>query len=93
MMLSDDKITHLTHVVLKGLLEKDVIDVTEDEGMVRRAIKRVITTYIKTGEHMDEAARRKIQSLSRNVPEGSPEWETLYQKYLREEELKRGLAE
>jgi hypothetical protein len=92
MMLSDDKISHLSHVILKGLLEKDVVDITEDEAAVRRAIKRVITSYVKTGEDMDEAARRKIRSLSREVPEGSPEWDTLYQKFLREEEVKRGLS-
>jgi hypothetical protein len=92
-MLSDDKITHLTHVLLKGLLEKDIVDITEDEATVRRAIKRVIVSFIKTGEEMDEAARRKVHSLSRNVSEGSPEWDVLYQKFFREEEVRRGLSE
>lgn len=92
-MLSHDKITHLTHVLLKGLLDKDIIDVTEDEGTVRRAIKRAITSQIKIGEAMDEAVRKKIQSMSREVVEGSPEWDVLYEKYFREEETKRGISE
>ena len=40
MKLSDDKITHMTHVVLKALLDKGIIDITEEEGTVRRAMKR-----------------------------------------------------
>jgi hypothetical protein len=90
-MLSDDKITHMTHVLLKTLLERDTIDITEDETAVRRAIKRAIKAQLQTGEEMDRAVRRKIESLSRHVPEGSPEWDTLYQKYLREEEVRRGM--
>jgi hypothetical protein len=39
---------------------------------------------------MDAAARRKIESMSRQVAEGSPEWDVLYQKFFREEEVKRG---
>lgn len=90
-MLSDDKITHMTHVLLKTLLERDTIDITEDETVVRRAIKRAIKAQLQTGEEMDRAVRNKIDSLSRRVPEGSPEWDTLYQKYLREEEARRGM--
>jgi hypothetical protein len=93
MRLSDDKITHMTHMILKGLLDRGVIDITEDEGTVRRAMKRAITAELKVGEEMDAAARRKIDSLSKHVAEGSPEWEVLYRKYLREEEVRRGRAE
>lgn len=91
-MLSDDKITHLSHMLLKGLLDKDLIDITEEEGTVRKAIKRAVQTQLSIGQEMEETVKRKIQSLSRNVAEGSPEWETLYQKYLKEEEVKRGMV-
>lgn len=93
MMLSDDKISHLTHVVLKGLMDRDVIDITEDESVVRKAIKREIVGMLKTGEEMDEAVRRKIASMSKAASEGSPEWEVLYHRFFREEEIKRGLGD
>jgi hypothetical protein len=92
-MLSDDKVTHMSHVILKSLLDRDVIDITEDEGVVRRAIRRAITVQLRIGEEMEQAVRRKIESLARHVPEGSPEWDTLYAKYLREEETRRGMKE
>ena len=92
MKLSDDKITHMTHVILKALLDKGIIDVTEEEGTVRRAMKRAIVAELQVGDDMDETVRKKIDSLSKHVAEGSPEWEVLYKKYYREEEVRKGRA-
>ncbi len=92
MKLSDDKITHMTHVILKALLDKGIIDITEEEGTVRRAMKRAIVAELQIGDDMDEAVRKKIESLSKHVAEGSPEWEVLYRKYYREEEVRKGRA-
>jgi len=93
MMLSDDKVTHMSHVILKALMDKDVIDIIEEEGTVRHAIRRAINLMLREGRQMDEAVRAKIESLSRHVSDGSPEWDTLYDKYLREEEVKRGIKQ
>ncbi|MEW6739881.1 MAG: DUF507 family protein [Nitrospirota bacterium] len=90
MMLSNDKITHMTHVVLKGLMDKGLITLKEDDGLLRREIKRTIMGELKIGEDIDEAVRRKLQSFSKKLVEGSPEWEVLYKKYYEEEEVKRG---
>jgi hypothetical protein len=90
-MLSDDKISHLSHIILQKLMDDDTIDITEDAAVVRRAIKRTIASFMRAGQEIDTAARRKIESLSRPVSEGSPEWDALYARYFREEETRRGL--
>jgi hypothetical protein len=90
MMLSNDKITHMTHVVLKGLMDKGLITLKEDDSLLRREIKRTIINELKIGEDIDEAVRRKLQSFSKKLVEGSPEWEVLYKKYYEEDEVKRG---
>ena len=90
MMLSDDKVTHMSHVLLRELLAKDTIDIIEEEGTVRHSIRRAIFEQLKIGQDIDDAVRAKIGSLSRHVPEGSPEWDVLYQQYFDSEELKRG---
>lgn len=92
MMLSDDKIVHLSHVLLKGLMEKKLFELIEEEGKVRAEIKRTIISEMKIGEEVDSVVRRKLQSFSRKIVEGSPEWEILYKKFFREEEVKRGRA-
>jgi hypothetical protein len=89
-MLSEDKISHLSHVLLKGLMERNLISVTEEEGKVRAEIKRTVISELKVGEEMDSAVRKKIQSFTKKVVEGSPEWDILYRKFFREEEIKRG---
>ncbi len=91
-MLSDDKITHLSHILLKGLKEKKLIEVSEEESKIRAEIKRSIISELKIGEEIDSAVRRKLQSFSKKIVEGSPEWEILYKKFYKEEEIKRGRA-
>jgi hypothetical protein len=90
MMLSDDKITHMTHVVLKGLMDKGLIALKEDDSMLRREIKRTIINELKIGEDIDAAVRRKLNSFSKKLVEGSNEWEVLYKKFFEEEEVRRG---
>ncbi len=92
MMLSEEKVSHLTHVFLKGLMDRDLIALNEEEGTVRREIKRIISSELKIGADIDEAVRKKLQSFSKKLVEGSPEWEILYKKFFREEEIKKGRA-
>lgn len=92
MMLSEDKISHLSHVLLKSLISQGLVEPVEDEAAVRREIKRTVVSELKLGEEIDETVRKKLQSLSKRVVEGSPEWEVLYKKYFREEEIKKGRA-
>ncbi|GAB4414961.1 MAG: DUF507 family protein [Thermodesulfovibrionales bacterium] len=88
-MLSDEKITHLTHIFLKGLIDRKLIELKDEEGKVRREIKRSIASFLKQSEDIDSSVRKKLQSFSRKVVEGSPEWEVLYRKFYREEANKR----
>jgi uncharacterized protein len=92
MMLSDDKISHLSHVLLKGLVTRDLITAIEEESKIRTEIKRIIVAELKIGEEIDMFVRKKLQSFSRKLVEGSPEWEIMYKKFYREEEIKKGRA-
>lgn len=90
MRLSDEKISHLTHVLLKGLLEKDILKLLAEEGEVRREMRRVIIKELKVAEDIDSAVISKLLSYSKKIPEGSPEWEVLYQKFFHDEAAKKG---
>ncbi len=88
MRLSEDRIYHLSHLVLDMLMQNRNVDAVQPEERVLREIKRTITDELKFEDEADAAARHTIQSLSRRVPEGSREWDVLYRKYV-EEELNR----
>lgn len=88
MRLSEDRISHISHLVLDMLMQNRNVDAIQPEERILREIKRTITDELKFEDEADAAARRTIQSLSRKVPEGSREWDVLYRKY-RDEELNR----
>lgn len=84
MRLSEDRISHISHLVFDAVWNDDLVDFTDDERALKE-IKAVITEYLRIEDTIDDAVRAKIRSLSRNVPEGSREWEILYRKYTEEE--------
>jgi hypothetical protein len=86
--LNEERISHISHLILDKLMQDRNVDALQAEERVLREIKRTITDELKFDDDADTAVRTMIQSLSRRVPEGSREWEVLYQKY-REEELRR----
>jgi len=87
--LSEDRISHISHLVLDALVQNRHVDVLQPEERLLREIKRTITAELQFEDEADTAARRTIQSLSRRVPEGSPEWDVLYRKYMDEEMHRR----
>jgi hypothetical protein len=90
--LSDEKISHLSHVLLKGLMDRSLVELKDEEGKVRREIKRSTVSFLKVSEDIDSSVKKKLQSFSRKIIEGSPEWEVLYKKFYKEEAAKKGLA-
>ena len=92
MRLSDDKINHITHLSLTGLLDKKAITLLTDESAVRKEIKRLIVKGLKLAEDIDTAVKKKLQSYSKKIPEGTPEWDVLYQRFFQEESSKKGLG-
>ncbi|MFQ5465081.1 MAG: DUF507 family protein [Thermodesulfobacteriota bacterium] len=90
MRLTDDRISHLAHLVSDGIWKDDLADFT-DEGKVLSEIKRAITDFLMVEDEADTRARDKIRSLSRHVPEGSREWDILYRQYFDEEVSRKGL--
>jgi len=91
-MLSEDKISHLSHILLKNIIAEDIAALLEEESSIRREIKRTIISELKIGEEIDAVVRKKLQSFSKKLIEGTPEWEVMYKKFFREEEIRRGRA-
>ena len=89
MRLSDDRISHIAHLIIDSVWKDDLVDYTSDEKALHET-KRVITEFLKVEDDADTAARDRIRSLSRDVPEGSREWDLLYKEYLETELRKKG---
>ena len=92
MRLSREKIVRLSHLATEVLAGFDEIEFIEDRNTVRLEVVRILQDLLKQEELMEEAAKQKILSQKRPIPEGSTEWETLYRKYYSDELRKLGVA-
>jgi len=88
MLLSDDKVTHLSHVILDCVKKAPGVRVKGEEAQALREIKRVLASELAQEEAVDRAVRARLASYSRPIAEGSPEWEVLYRKTAEEEARK-----
>ena len=85
MRLTREKVTLLSHQIAEKLASIDAVEFIEDRNTIRLAVIDVLMTWLRKEEEVDKAARLKIESQKRNIPEGSGEWEILYRKYYEEE--------
>ena len=85
MRLSREKVNLLSHQVTEKLASIDALDFIEDRNTIRLAVVDTLMNWLRKEEEVDKAARLKIESQKRAIPEGSAEWEILYRKYYEEE--------
>lgn len=91
MKLSRDKITDMSHKIVSALRKARELRVKKDTNEVRLEIVRDMTDVLTAEERVDRAARQKIRSQKREIPEGSEEWDLLHRKYYSEELKKLGI--
>ena len=87
-MLSEDKVSHLSHVILLAVKNSPLVQVKTEDGRILKEIKRVIAGELAQEQDIDRKVRAKLGSYSRGIVEGSPEWEVLYRKTFEEESRK-----
>lgn len=84
--LSDNRIAALARVVLRVIAAEGEV-LSERTALVEA--RRILSEHFQRDDKIDEIVRRKIASLSRQVPQGSAEWDILYRRYFEEETRKR----
>jgi hypothetical protein len=88
MKLSRDKITDISHKLINAMRKSRDLRMKKDMNDARLEIVKAFTEILQVEEKADRAARDKVRSLKRDVPEGSEEWDILQKRYYGEE-LKR----
>ena len=85
MRLTREKVNLLSHQIADRLADIDAVEFIEDRNTIRLAVVDILMKWLKKEEEIDKAARVKIETQKRAIPEGSGEWEILYRKYYEEE--------
>jgi len=92
MKLSRDKVTDISHKLVDMLRRsRDLRIRNKDTNAVRLEIVHIITDLLQAEEKVDRAARLKIRSQKREIPEGTEEWDLLHKRYYSEELKKLGI--
>lgn len=91
MRLSEERIRHISHLILDDLKVKKCINSSNDAALLH-SIKKMLFDYFKVEDEIDDFVRQKIRSYSRVISEGSREWDIMYDKLFREEMGKKGFS-
>jgi len=91
MKLSRDKVNDISHKLLALFRRSKEFRLKREQNDVRLEIVREVTDLLMIEEKIDRAARAKIRSQKREVPEGTEEWDLLHRRYYAEELKKFGI--
>lgn len=92
MRLTNSKINHLASQILQLLRTDDTVEFYAQDNEIRRMITRIINSELEDDERIDQIVRRKIDSQSRTVQQGTEAWDLLYRRYYDEEMMKNRRA-
>jgi hypothetical protein len=91
MKLSRDKVNDLSHKIVAALRRSRDVRVRKDSNEVRLQIVKEMTDILQFEERVDKAARAKVRSQKRDIPEGGEEYDILHRRYYAEELKKLGI--
>jgi hypothetical protein len=89
MKLSREKINLLSSLIIDDMAEQAEIDFKYPRNEIRLQVVEILRAEMLREEQIEEAARQKITSIARDIPEGSEEWNVLYDKAYRDESEKQ----
>jgi hypothetical protein len=91
MKLSRDKINDISHKLVAAFRKARHFRLKKDQNEVRLEIVKTMTDILGIEEKVDRAARNKIRSQKKEIPEGTEEWDLLHRRYYAEELKKLGI--
>lgn len=81
MRLSDEKINHLSHVLVDAASDISGASFPKGRNRARLRILEIIREGVAAEDQVHERVRARIASQKKNIPEGGREWDVLYKRY------------
>jgi hypothetical protein len=91
MKLSRDKVNDISHKIVTALRKSRDFRLKKDPNDVRLELVKAMTELLTIEDRVDRAARTKIKTQKRDIPEGTEEWDLLHKRYYAEELKKLGI--
>ncbi len=80
MRLSEEKIINISEEVVEELIESGAVVLKKSKGLFINEVIKVIKEDLRIAEEIDAEAEKELETYSRKIVEGSPEWRILFQK-------------
>ncbi len=87
-----ERMNQVANMIRDLIMEDDSVEIYEDPPIIRRRVAEILRQAVKEEEEIEKTVRDKIRSYSKNILEGTPEWNILYKKIYEDELKQRGLA-
>lgn len=80
MRLSEERIYFITDQILDRLIGKKIIETSAPLNSLRRKIARTVLKDLMIEDEIDKEVIRVIKSMHREIPEDSPEWNSIFRQ-------------
>jgi hypothetical protein len=82
--LSRGKVNLITQLIIDFIETDEDLDYQCELSQLRLSLFHKIMDELRNFEEIETEAKEKIESIKKNIPEGSQEWQILFRKYCRE---------
>ncbi|NPB07715.1 MAG: DUF507 family protein [Aquificae bacterium] len=87
-----ERLNQIVNRIMNLIMEDDTVEIYEDPPVIRNRVRKIVMGALRLEEEIEREVRRRIQKYSRDILEGSPEWNILWKRIYEDELKKRGLA-
>jgi uncharacterized protein len=91
MKISRDRVNEISHKLVAAMRRSRDFRVRKDPNELRLALVREMTELLQVEDRVDRAARQKVRTQKRDIPEGGEEFDILHKRYYAEELKKLGI--
>ena len=91
MKLSRDRVNEISHKLVAVMRKSRDFRVRKDPNELRLGLVREMTELLQVEDRVDRAARQKVRTQKRDIPEGGEEFDILHKRYYAEELKKFGI--
>ena len=92
MKLSRDRVNEISHKLVAARRKSRDFRVRKDPNELRLGLVREMTELLQIEDRVDRAARQKVRTQKRDIPEGGEEFDILHKRYYAEELKKLGIS-
>ncbi len=87
-----ERMNQVANMIRDLIMDDESVEIYEDPPVIRKRVAEILRNAIREEESIERAVRQRIREYSKNILEGTPEWNILYKKIYEDELRKKGLA-